>query len=232
VQQGTGAPVNVTSNIKNGELGGNLDLRDNILPGYQGQMDQLAAGISSQVNLAHRAGYALDGATTNQDFFQGVAANGANGLPATITAATNYRGMVNTLSINALIKTNPSLIAAAGVAGSAGNNTNALALTALQSANSTVDTNSDGVGDSGPYATFVGGLLNKVGTDAQGFKATSTNQQNLLTALDTQRESASGVDLDEEATKLITFQRGYQASAHFISIIDQLTAQLVTQFGQ
>jgi len=108
----------------------------------------------------------------------------------------------------------------------------AQAIASLQNTNNTVDTNGDGVGDSGPYNTTVGSLLNKVGTDAQGFKATSTNQQNLLTALTTQRDSASGVDLDEEATNLITFQRGYQASARFISVIDQLTDQLVNQFGQ
>jgi len=232
VLQGTGTPVNVTASIRNGQLGANLDLRDNILPGYQAQLDELAAGVSGQVNLIHRAGYALDGVTTNQDFFQGIVANGANGLPVTISAANNYRGMVNSLSINSALKTNPSLIAAAGVAGSSGNNASALAIAALQSTNATVDTNGDGVGDSGPYATFVGSLLNKVGTDAQGFKASSTNQQNLLTALTNQRDQASGVDLDEEATNLITFQRGYQASAHFISIIDQLTNQLVTQFGQ
>jgi len=232
VKEGNGTPINVTTNIRNGQLGGNLDLRDNVLPSYQNKLDELAAGISSQVNLVHRAGYALDGVTTNQDFFQGVAANGANGLPAAITAATNYRGMVNSLSVNAVIKANPSLIATAGVAESPGNNATALALAALQGANSTVDTNADGVGDSGPFSTFVGSILNKVGTDGQGFKATSTNQQNLLTALTTQRDSASGVDLDEEATNLITFQRGYQASARFISVIDQLTDQLVNQFGQ
>ncbi|WP_394700285.1 flagellar basal body rod C-terminal domain-containing protein [uncultured Tolumonas sp.] len=39
------------------------------------------------------------------------------------------------------------------------------------------------------------------------------------------------MDMDEEATALLSFQRGYQASAHFISVIDQLTAQLMTQFG-
>jgi len=232
VQQGNGTPINVTANIRNGQLGANLDLRDNVFPGYQRQLDELAAGLTGQVNLVHRTGFALNGVTTNLDFFQGVVANGADGLPTTISAASNYQGMVNSMTINAAIRTNVNLIAAAGVAGSAGNNAVAKAISDLQGANATVDTNADGIGDSGPYNGFLSSLLNRVGTDAQGFKVTSTNQQNLLTALGNQRDQASAVDLDEEATNLITFQRGYQACARFINVINQLTDQLVNQFGQ
>ena len=40
------------------------------------------------------------------------------------------------------------------------------------------------------------------------------------------------MDLDEEASRLIAYQRAYQASARFLSVIDQLTDQLVNQFGR
>jgi len=95
-----------------------------------------------------------------------------------------------------------------------------------------VDTNGDGVGDSGPYGTFVGSLVNTIGTQAQGFRTRSTGDENLLAALQTQRDRVSGVDLDEEATNMMAFQRGYQASARFITVINQLTDQLVNQFGR
>jgi flagellar hook-associated protein 1 FlgK len=95
----------------------------------------------------------------------------------------------------------------------------------------TVDTNGDGVGDSGPYGTVISGLVSTVGSDVQKSKTASDGQDNLLAALKTQRDRVSAVNLDEEATSLITYQRSYQASAHFISVIDQLTAQLLTQFG-
>ena len=138
--------VDVTGSIKNGQLGGKLDLRDNILAGYQRQLDQIAAGVSGQVNLLHRTGFAADGTTTGNDFFQSGVANGANGLPTTITAATFYKGMVNSLSINAAISANPNLIAAAGAAGTSGDNANASAIANLQSALGTVDTNGDEIG--------------------------------------------------------------------------------------
>jgi flagellar hook-associated protein 1 FlgK len=227
-----GSVVDVTAGIKDGQLGARLDLRDNILVGFQRQLDQIAAGVAGQVNLLHRAGFAADGVTTGNDFFQTGVANGANGLPTTISAATFYKGMVSALSVNAAVAGNPSLIAAAGVAGAAGDNANARAMANLQAASGTVDTNGDGVGDSGPFSTAVGSLINDVGTQSQSYDAQTTTQQNLVTALQAQRDRISGVDLDEEAANMMTLQRGYQASARFLSVINQLTDQLVNQFGR
>lgn len=238
---GSGTPIPVTNAVKEGALGANLDLRDRILLGYQQQLDELAAGIVSRVNQQHRAGFALDGTTTGTDFFLGTAANYAvsnlplgqvAGLPTGVSSLNNYQGMVNALTVNAAVASNPGLIAAAGSAGAVGNNVNARALADLQVAANSVDTNGDGVGDSGPFSTFIGSVVNRIGTDAQGFQARSSNDENLLTALQTQRDRVSGVDLDEEATIMLAFQRGYQASARFVSVINQLTDQLVNQFGR
>jgi flagellar hook-associated protein 1 FlgK len=227
-----GSVVDVTGSIKDGQLGAKLDLRDNIYVGFQRDLDQLAAGVAGQVNLLHRAGFGADGVTTGNDFFQSGVANGANGLPTTITAANFYKGMVGSLSVNAALVGNPSLIAAAGVAGARGDNANANAIGNLQAATSTVDTNGDGLGDSGPFSDVVGSLVSDVGTQAQSYKAQTDTQQNLVTALQNQRDSISGVDLNEEATNMLNLQRGYQAAARFISVISQLTDQLVNQFGK
>jgi flagellar hook-associated protein 1 FlgK len=227
-----GTFLNVTQQVSGGMIGSKLDLRDNILAGFMRQMDQLAAGIQGAVNLQHRAGYALDGITWGLDFFQGGVANGANGLPPSVSSATFYAGMINSLTVNAAVAGNPSLIAAAGVAGAAGDNANARALANLQSATSTVDTNGDGVADSGPFSTVVGSLINSIGTEASTLESSASTQDNLLTALQTHRDRISAVDLDEEASQLMAFQRAYQASARFLSVIDQLTDQLVNQFGR
>ncbi|GLH73980.1 flagellar hook-associated protein 1 [Geothrix limicola] len=227
-----GTVVDVTAGIKDGQLGGKLDLRDNILAGFQRQLDQIAAGVARQVNQLHRTGFAADGVTTGNDFFQSGVANGGTGLPTTVSAATFYKGMVNALSVNAAIVGNPSLIAAAGVAGAQGDNARANAIGNLQTATSTVDTNGDGITDAGPFSSVVGSLVSDVGTQSQSYHTQSTTQQNLVTALQNQRDSISGVDLNEEAANMMNLQRGYQASARFLSVINQLTEQLVTQFGQ
>ncbi len=227
----TGAPLDVTTRIQEGEVGANLDLRDNILAGYQRRMDELAAGIARNLNQAHRAGFGLGGQTGN-DFFLAASGNDANGLPNTVSAATNYRGMVHALQINAALQNDPGAIAAANAPGAAGNNLQARLMGDLYNQANTVDTNGDGVGDAGPFHSVVAGLANRMGTDAQDFRIRSTNAENLVTALENQRESISGVDLDEEATALLTYQRGYQAASRFIGVIAQLTDQLVNQFGR
>jgi flagellar hook-associated protein 1 len=236
VDMGGAAPMDVTTLIQEGSLGANLDLRDNIMTGYETNLDELAAGLVSQTNLAHRGGFDLSGAavlgTNWQDFFLGTVANGANGLPTTITAASNYRGMVSAMAVNSFIVASPSRIAAAGAAGSPGNNANANIIANLQNATTPVDTNGDGVGDSGPFNAVITSLVGTIGTNVQSYQATSTTQDNLLSALKTQRDRVSAVDMDEEATSLLTYQRSYQASAHFISVVDQLMAQLMTQFAQ
>lgn len=227
-----GSPVDVTGLLRGGHLGAKLDLRDSILPGIQRRLDQLAAGVVGQVNLLHRAGFALNGVTTGTDFFLSGIPNGANGLPTSITAASNYSGMVSAMTVNAAVATDPRLIAAAAVAGAVGNNVQAKAMAALQFTSTTVDTNGDGVADSGPYSTYISSLIGFVGSQTQGYQSNATTEENLLEALQAQRDRVSGVDLDEEAATLLTMQRGYQASARFVSVIDQLTDQLVNQFGK
>jgi len=217
-------PVDVTQGIKGGMLGGNLALRDQLLPSYQAQLDQIAAGLSGQVNLVHRQGYGLDGKTTGLDFFQGGTGktpilNGLNGLPPSVAGPPNYFGMVNSLSVNAAVAGDPSLIAAGRRPGAPGDNQNAQALAQVETANS-------------QFATKVASLANTVGTQAEGFKADAANQENLTGALVTQRNRTSAVDLDEEAAQLLSFQRGYQASARFINVLNQLTDQLINGLGR
>lgn len=219
--------VDVTSSIKNGQLGGKLDLRDNILAGFQQQLDKIAAGVASQVNLQHTQGFDLNG-VAGQDFFGVNGANGANGLPPGTTAAPPYKGMVNALSVNANLVAAPSLIAAAAAV-APGDNGNANKLANIQFTGGTL---AAGVvlGDS--FSSSVGSLINDVGTTSQKWNAQNTTQQNLVTALQAQRDQISGVSLDEEAANMMTLQRGYQASARFISVINQLTDQLVNSFGK
>jgi flagellar hook-associated protein 1 FlgK len=74
--------------------------------------------------------------------------------------------------------------------------------------------------------------VNSIGTESSRLQSNAATQESLLAALENQRQRMSGVDLDEEASRLISFQRAYQASARFLSVIDQLTEQLVNEFGR
>ncbi len=68
----------------------------------------------------------------------------------------------------------------------------------------------------GQIAGHVGGLLNDASNNAEV-------QQSLVTQAKDLRQQYQGVSLDEEATTLMQFQRAYQATAKFLSVLDQLT---------
>jgi flagellar hook-associated protein 1 FlgK len=233
-----GKSQDVTAQIKDGQLGAKLDLRDSILPGFQRQLDQLAAGIAGKVNAQHFKGFGLTGAT-GLNFFQGLqVVDSVTGLPAAAAYSSGdptkfYKGMVRELTVNSQILKNPSLIAAASAPGTPGDNANALVMAAFETDTGTVDTQGLGAGTAGTtFSNVMASFVSDVGNKIQVFDTQTTAQQNLVLALQNQRDSLSGVNLDEEASSMMTLQRGYQASARFISVINQLTDQLVNNFGR
>jgi flagellar hook-associated protein 1 FlgK len=60
--------INITENITKGQLGGFLSVRDTIRTNSLYGLRRLTASIIQEINILHRAGYALDG-TTENDFF-------------------------------------------------------------------------------------------------------------------------------------------------------------------
>jgi flagellar hook-associated protein 1 FlgK len=77
------------------------------------------------------------------------------------------------------------------------------------------------------YAT----LVEKVGSEVRTAKDDQTNLQTTLTAISDQRQAVSGVSLDEEMTNLITFQRGYQASARTLTAMSEMLETLIEHTG-
>jgi flagellar hook-associated protein 1 FlgK len=77
------------------------------------------------------------------------------------------------------------------------------------------------------YAAFV----SQVGSDVQSNTSNLTTANTLLSSINSQRESVSGVSLDEEMTNLVTFQRAYQASARMMTTIDSTLDTLINHTG-
>ncbi len=74
-------------------------------------------------------------------------------------------------------------------------------------------------------------LVEQVGSGVQNAKAAQTNSQAVLNAVSGQRQAVSGVSLDEEMTNLVTFQRGYQASAQALNVMNEMLNTLINQTG-
>ncbi len=75
------------------------------------------------------------------------------------------------------------------------------------------------------YAAFVA----QVGSGVQAAQSTQNTAQAVLTAVSNQRQSVSGVSLDQEMTNLVQFQQAYQASARVMNALDTAINTLITQ---
>lgn len=74
-------------------------------------------------------------------------------------------------------------------------------------------------------------LVEKVGANLRTAQDDQANLQTTLTAIESQRQAVSGVSLDEEMTNLITYQRGYQASARTLTAMSEMLETLIEHTG-
>jgi len=175
-----------------GQLGAVVSLRDTVVPGYMGKIDELAYNIATAVNAQHSSGIDMNG-NIGTDFFSAP------------VALAGYASLISTnlTSINE--------IAAADAFGELGNNVNAAAIAnisnqtfAFSTGTTTIDTH---------YAN----VISQIGLEVQTSNNTALRESAFTKQLTTLRESNSGVSLDEEMTNLVKYQRSYQASAKLVT---------------
>jgi flagellar hook-associated protein 1 len=186
----------ITSAITGGQLGGVLQARDRNLPTYASALDNLAYGIGTAVNQQNALGSDGYGNPGGAIFTLPASAAGAAGL---IQIATS----------------DPKAIAAAATGEGSSGSGNAIALADLSTAN---------VAGGQTASGFLASFLGQVGNDTAGATTDNTAQQATLTQLTSQRDSLSGVSLDEEASNLTQYQRSYEAAAKVFSIVNSIMA--------
>ncbi len=110
-------------------------------------------------------------------------------------------------------------------------NRNALALGALQTANTLGQSAGSG---SQPTTSFQGAysqLVSQVGNTTRQMEVTAKAQANMIAQTRQAQQSVSGVNLDEEAANLLRYQQAYQASGKMIQIASTLF-QTVLDLGR
>lgn len=75
-------------------------------------------------------------------------------------------------------------------------------------------------------------LFSDVGTRVQGAKFAASFSGQIATTAETARTNVSGVNLDEEAARLLQFQQAYQASAKFLQIAQSTFDSLLATVGR
>ncbi len=100
-------------------------------------------------------------------------------------------------------------------------NRNALAMVALQDADRLL-------GSTATYNEAYAQLVSDMGSKAHHAELNLAAQESLLERTQEAMQETSGVNLDEEAAKLIQYQQAYQASAQIISIANTLFDTLIS----
>ncbi len=188
---------------QSGQLASMLQTMNTMLPHYSGQLDGVAANLANAVNLQQSAGYDKLG-NSGGSIFMTSDANPFN-------AGNIIVGM-----------TDPDLVAAATTTNGPGNGTldggNADLMAAI------------GTSATGPDQSYRQ-LIADLGVAGQTADRQAGIQSSLTNAVDSAREAQSGVNLDEEMTNLITYQRGYQAAARVMTTIDSALDTLINHTG-
>ena len=76
------------------------------------------------------------------------------------------------------------------------------------------------------------GLMAEVGATVQSSKLAAGVSQSIATNIEKDRAGVSGVNLDEEAAKLLQFQQAYQASAKMIQIAQNIFDTLIQNLAR
>lgn len=186
---------NITADIQGGTLGGAIQMRDQVIPGFLNSLNELASQFATAFNAAQQQGYDSTG-IPGQAFFT-VPAGTAKGAAAAIGVALTSGSQI-----------------AVSSDGSPGSNGNVANLSAVL-------TNALPAGQS--PANAYANLVYQVGSATSNASAQSSAVSQNLLQLTNQQSAVSGVNIDEETTNLIRYQTAYEAAARVISTIQALS---------
>jgi flagellar hook-associated protein 1 FlgK len=172
-----------------------IQMRNTTLPTYMADLNRLAAGLADGINAGLAAGVDANGNAGAPLFSYNLASDAASSLRVTGITTAEL---------------------AAATSGSPGGNGNALDLADLVS-----QPKLDGLS----YTAFYGQLATRVGQAVDSAKANQDTHPQLLLQARSMRDDLSGVSLDEEAARLMEFQRAYEATAQMIAVLNQLTQE-------
>ncbi len=189
----------ITSQITGGSLGGMIADNNTTLPGYMAQLNTLAQTFADQVNGQLAQGLDSSGSAPSNELFSYDQSSDA----------------ASTIAVNGAMTADQIAAASADAPGGNGN--------ALAVANLATQPLVNGVTFTQAFAN----LTAQVGSDTAAAQQNQTQDQDLVTQAQQQRQQVSGVDLNTEAAKLMQFQQSYQAVGQMVTVLNSLTQTLM-----
>jgi flagellar hook-associated protein 1 len=86
--------------------------------------------------------------------------------------------------------------------------------------------------DGGPLTDGYASVMAEIGTKVQGAKSASSVSTSIANNLEQSRTSVSGVNLDEEAARMLQYQQAYQAAGKMMQISQNIFDNLIQNLGR
>ncbi|MFC7528103.1 flagellar hook-associated protein FlgK [Actinoplanes sp. GCM10030250] len=189
-----------------GTMGAQMELlaKGGTLDTINTRLNEIANKLADNVNDKYRTGYSSDG-TTGEDFFG------------------TYNGDLTLTAANIGVKvSDPNKLAI-----SSGNPKGTPAILNGEVADDLSELSTSRTGADSAYQSLIGDL----GVSAQSSIRRRDIQNAVTDQVDGARDAESGVNLDEEMTNLLTYQRGYEAASRVLTTIDSMLDQLINRTG-
>ena len=210
--------------LKSGEIAGMVESLTKDIPSFMAKLNELVTVFSREVNQIH-----TDANAMNLDDIQNRKNDPAAALdqiPFFVRKnGTGDPSEAGEITINPSIVSSLNKIAAArqanvSDAGNA-NELNNLKFKTVSFSNQSTTLNSF-------YRTIVG----DVGIKTQEAEQMENNAEVLVQQAENQRQSVSGVSIDEEMTNMVKFQQSYNAASRYISVMDEVLDKLINGTGR
>lgn len=197
-----------SADISGGEVGGLLQVRNSDIGAYYKDMEALVTTLAGEVNRLHRSGYGID-STHDIDFFM-------------------YDLGHRTLSVNPALDPDAggdvAKVAASANAGVVGDGSVALAIAGLEDALTMG-------GGKVSFGGFYQQMIADIGTNARQAAHMVQVHEATLHQYTNNKDSISGVAIDEEMVNLMRYQRAYEAAARLTTAIDEMLDTLINGTG-
>lgn len=199
-----GRPVDVTSGVTDGALGGIREARDVDVAQTSTQLDQLAYDFTNSVNAVQSSGYGLDG---------------VSGRPL-FTPPSQVAGAALAMSVDPSVAGQPNNVAAAASAQDVpGGNDVAVQLAGLANV---------ALGSGGSPAQRFGSIASQLGSAKSSADSDAATRADMVTQAENLNSSASGVSLNEEMVNLTKFQQAFEAATKVLQVTSQLLGDFMT----
>jgi flagellar hook-associated protein 1 FlgK len=207
--------TDVTSQLASGggTLGGYLTARDQDIPSVLSSLDQLAYYVSTEVNTQNSLGSNLNGDSGSAIF----------ATPAEVA------GSAAAMSV---VMTDPDGIAASASGEGTGDGSNAAAMSNLGTQAQSLIVNGETILNGQTPIDYYSSLVTTLGSTVSGVETENTAQNASVTQLQSQSNALSGVNLNDEASAMTTFERSYQAASQVFTMLNTIMASALNLGSQ